>query len=132
MLARDQDEAEDLILEQIKQSGSPDQVYDTMLLPAVGAIKQNRVRGDITEDDERYAIQSIQEIVEDLGQRQLAAARDEAAEGESRPAAERIDYPAIPSSAVRPTMWRIAWPWRCCSRCSIRPDGASRSSPPGR
>ena len=69
LLARDQDEAEDLILEQIKESGSPEQVYDAMLLPALGAIKRNRVRGDITEDDERYALQSIQEIVEDLGQR---------------------------------------------------------------
>ncbi len=96
LLARDQDEAEDLILEQIKGSGSPDQVYDTMLLPAVGAIKQNRIRGDITEDDERFALQSIQEIVEDLGQRQLATSRDQAAEAESRPSAEPIDQPAIP------------------------------------
>ena len=96
LLARDQDEAEDLILEQIKGSGSPDQVYDTMLLPALGAIKRNRVRGDITEDDERYALQSIQEIVEDLGQRQLTGPSDAKIEEESRPAAEPIDHPAIP------------------------------------
>ena len=67
-----------------------------MLLPALGAIKRNRVRGDITEDDERYALQSIQEIVEDLGQRQLDEPSDGKTEEESRAGAETIDYPAIP------------------------------------
>ncbi|MGP0062525.1 MAG: AI-2E family transporter [Isosphaeraceae bacterium] len=96
LLARDQDEAEDLILEHIKGSGSPEEVYDAMLLPALGAIKRNRVRGDITEDDERYALQSIQEIVEDLGQRQLNEPPAGQTEEESRAEAETIDYPAIP------------------------------------
>jgi AI-2E family transporter len=97
LLARDQDEAEDLILEQIKGSGSPEAVYDAMLLPALGAIKRNRMRGDITEDDERHALQSIQEIVEDLGQRQqLAGPPDGQTEEESRAGAETIDYPAVP------------------------------------
>ena len=96
LLARDQDEAEDLILEQIKGSGSPDEVYDAMLLPALGAIKRNRVRGDITEDDERYALQSIQEIVEDLGQRQLNEPAGGEIEEESRPGAGPIDRKAIP------------------------------------
>ena len=57
LLARDQDEAEGLIIEQMKAAGSPEEVYDTMLLPALGAIKRNRVTGDITEEDERYALQ---------------------------------------------------------------------------
>ena len=94
LLARDPDEAEDLVLEHIKESGSPEAVYDAMLLPALGAIKRNRVRGDITEDDELYALQSIREIVEDLGQRQLDAPSK--AEGESPAGTERIDVPAIP------------------------------------
>jgi predicted PurR-regulated permease PerM len=95
LLARDQDEAEDLILEQIKGAGSPEEVYDAMLLPALGAIKRNRVRGDITEDDERYALQSIGEIVEDLGQRQLAEPAPDQTEEEARASVETIDYPAI-------------------------------------
>jgi predicted PurR-regulated permease PerM len=95
LLARDQDEAEDLILEQIKGAGAPEEVYDAMLLPALGAIKRNRVRGDITEDDERYALQSIGEIVEDLGQRQLAGPAAGQTEEEARASVETIDYPAI-------------------------------------
>jgi predicted PurR-regulated permease PerM len=96
LLARDQDEAEDLILEQIKESGSPEEVYDAMLLPALGAIKRNRVRGDITEDDERYALQSIREIVEDLGQRHPDGPSDGQTEEGTRPGSEPIDHPAIP------------------------------------
>ena len=48
LLARDQDEAEGLVIEQMKAAESPEEVYDTMLLPALGAIKRNRVSGDIT------------------------------------------------------------------------------------
>jgi predicted PurR-regulated permease PerM len=92
LLARDQDEAEDLVLDRVKESESPDPVYDAMLLPALIAIKRNRVRGDITEADEQYALESIHEIVEDLGERQVAPPPDGRGEEDSRSPAE----PAIP------------------------------------
>src|SRR5437764_2412733 len=63
-----------------------------MLLPALGAIKRNRVRGDITEEDEQYALQAIREIVEDLGQRQAAPSPDGRGADGAPPPAE----PAIP------------------------------------
>jgi len=85
LLARDQDEAEDLVFNRVNESKSPDEVYDVMLLPALSAIKRNRMHGDITEDDERYALQAIREIVEDLGQRQAAPAPDGPVEDGSRP-----------------------------------------------
>ncbi len=47
-----------------------------MLLPALIAIKRNRTRGDVTEADEDYALQSIREIVEDLGERRVAVQLD--------------------------------------------------------
>ena len=74
LLARDQDEAESLVIEQMKAAESPEQVYDTMLLPALGAIKRNRLTGDITEEDEQYALQAIREIVEDIGEGRIGAA----------------------------------------------------------
>ena len=88
LLARDQDEAESLVIEQMKAAESPEQVYDAMLLPALGAIKRSRVAGDITEDDERYALQVIREIVEDIGEGRIgaaAAAADGQAEDEAQP-----------------------------------------------
>jgi hypothetical protein len=98
LLARDQDEAEDLVLERVKEAGSPEPIYDEMLLPALSALKRTRLRGDITEDDERYALQAIGEIVEDLGHWQLAPPSDGRGEDGSRPpeAAEPPAEPAIP------------------------------------
>ena len=98
LLARDQDEAEDLVLDRVKELGSPEPIYDEMLLPALSALKRTRLRGDITEDDERYALQAIHEIVEDLEHRQIAPLADGRGEDGSRPpaAAETPAEPAIP------------------------------------
>jgi predicted PurR-regulated permease PerM len=70
LLARDQDEAEDLILEHLK-TGSADQVYDEMLIPTLKAAKLSSGRGDISEADEENVFRSIREIVEDLGDREV-------------------------------------------------------------
>ena len=89
LLARDQDEAEGLIIEQMKAATeTPEQVFDTMLLPALGAIKRNRVTGDITQEDEQYALQVIGEIVEDIGEGRIGAAADGRPAGQPEPAAE--------------------------------------------
>jgi predicted PurR-regulated permease PerM len=82
LLARDQDEAEALILDHLK-TGCEDGVYDEMLIPTLRATKLSRGRGDITVADEQYVLQAIREIVEDLGDRQESArvaAKDEAGE----------------------------------------------------
>jgi predicted PurR-regulated permease PerM len=75
LLARDQDEAEDLILEHLKTE-SADQVYDDMLIPTLKAAKLSHGRGDISEADEQYVFRSIREIVEDLGDRRVTANDD--------------------------------------------------------
>ena len=128
LLARDQDEAEGLIIEEMGRLESPEQIYDAMLLPSLGAIKRNRVSGDITEDDEQYALQAIREIVEDIGEGRIAAAgAGGQAEAECRAAGRR------PGRAADPDL-RLPGPrrrgpgrrWRCSSTCSTRPDGTSR------
>jgi hypothetical protein len=99
LLARDQDEAESLVIEQMKAAESPEQVYDTMLLPALGAIKRSRLAGDIAEEDERYALQVIHEIVEDIGEGRIgAAATAAAADGQAEDGAP----PSPPAPAEKP------------------------------
>ena len=92
LLARDQDEAEELVLEHLKTE-SADEVYDNMLIPTLKAAKLSRGRGDIGDADEQYVFRSIREIVEDLGER-----RDMANDADTETAAgERIrqsDQPA--------------------------------------
>src|SRR5262249_27042324 len=86
LLARDQGEAERVVIEEMGEVESPEQIYDAMLLPALGAIKRNRASGDITPDDEAYALQAIREIVEDIGEgRIVAAVADDQAEAGARP-----------------------------------------------
>ncbi len=78
LLARDQDEATQLILAQAKAS-SPEQVYDDFLVPALNYAKRDRERDDLTESDEQSVLQAIREILEDLGERREAANQAEEA-----------------------------------------------------
>jgi predicted PurR-regulated permease PerM len=95
LLARDQDEAEELIQEHLK-AGSEESVYDEMLIPTMQATKVSRGRGDISDADEKYVLQAIGEIVEDLGHKPALAG---VAGPEVEPAANRDD--AEPSQAIR-------------------------------
>jgi predicted PurR-regulated permease PerM len=73
LLARDQDEAAQLVLTQAKTS-PPEQVCDTLLVPALNYVKRDRERDELTEADEQFVLRATREIVEDLGERQAAAA----------------------------------------------------------
>ncbi|MCY2994030.1 MAG: AI-2E family transporter [Planctomycetota bacterium] len=78
LLARDQDEATQLILTQVKVS-SPEQVYDDFLVPALNYARRDRERDDLTESDEQFVLQATREILEDLGERREAATQAEEA-----------------------------------------------------
>jgi predicted PurR-regulated permease PerM len=72
LLARDQDEATQIVLAQVKAS-SLEQVYDDFLVPALNCAKRDREQDDLTESDEQFIVQAIREILEDLGERREAA-----------------------------------------------------------
>ena len=74
LLARDQDEAAQLVLAQAKAS-SPEQIYDDFLVPALNCAKRDRERDDLTESDEQFVLQATREILEDLGERLDVATR---------------------------------------------------------
>jgi predicted PurR-regulated permease PerM len=78
LLARDQDEATQLILTQVK-TASPEQVYDDFLVPALNSARRDRDRDDLTESDEQFVLQATREILEDLGERREAATQAEEA-----------------------------------------------------
>jgi predicted PurR-regulated permease PerM len=65
LLARDQDEALELVMERVKAEPA-EAVYDTMLVPALCAAKQSRNRGEITEEDESHVLRGIREIIDEL------------------------------------------------------------------
>ena len=86
LLARDQDEATQLVLAQAKAS-SLEQVYDGILVPALNYLKRDRARDDVTEADEQFVLRATREIVEDLGERQAAAVEKAAVPLAESPAA---------------------------------------------
>src|SRR5262249_17049996 len=92
LLARDQDEAEDLILEHMK-SEPREQIFDSMLIPALCATRSSRSREEISESDERAILQSIQEIVDHVGDKLRAA--NERAESQTDTPPEEIGPPFV-------------------------------------
>ena len=84
LLARDQDEATQLILAQVKAS-SPEQVYDDFLVPALNSAKRDRERDDLTQSEEESILQAMREILEDLGERRdVVTQAEEAIHAEER------------------------------------------------
>jgi predicted PurR-regulated permease PerM len=65
LLARDQDEATDLV-EEFLQSHPQETVYDTVLLPALVLAKRDRESGALTLDDEQFIVQVTRDIVDDF------------------------------------------------------------------
>ena len=88
LLARDQDEAEGLVIEKMGELEDPEQIYDAMLVPALSAIKRNRSSGDITAEDKSYALEAIREIVEDIGEGRISSAAMEADRSDTEEATE--------------------------------------------
>ena len=65
LLARDQDEAADIVEEYVKANGR-ESVYDAVLLPALYYAKQDRDRGLLTEADAQFVGQATREILQIL------------------------------------------------------------------
>jgi predicted PurR-regulated permease PerM len=66
LLARDQDEATDLVNGYLR-THPPESVYDAVLAPALVLAKGDRNTGELSPDDERFIYQVTQAIVEDVG-----------------------------------------------------------------
>lgn len=65
LLARDQDEAVDIVEAYVDTDGR-EPVYDTMLLPALYYAKQDRDRGLLSEGDAQFVAQATREILDVL------------------------------------------------------------------
>jgi hypothetical protein len=87
LLAKDQDEAIDLVEEYLKDHPARD-VYEHILLPALVMTKQNKSHHDFTPEDERYILLAVREMVDDLAHLQKKEKQQSADAGASVPAAD--------------------------------------------
>ena len=68
LLARDQDEATELVLSEAKAS-TTEEIYDGLLIPALNAVKRDRQLDELTDADERFVLHATREILEDVGEK---------------------------------------------------------------
>jgi hypothetical protein len=80
LLARDQDEATQLVFNTSKSADSQ-HVYDELLIPVLNTANRDRANDDLSDDDEQYVLQTLQDILQDLGERRSAAVLAEQANG---------------------------------------------------
>jgi predicted PurR-regulated permease PerM len=66
LLAKDQDEASDLV-EEYLHTHSVAEVYDQVFLPALVLTKQNQDTGDFTPDDEKRIYEVTRELMDEIG-----------------------------------------------------------------
>ena len=77
LLARDQDEAEELVQAHAKDAPT-EQVYDDLLVPSLNYVKRDHERELLSDEDEQYVLRATREIVEDLGERRASQVREDA------------------------------------------------------
>jgi predicted PurR-regulated permease PerM len=68
LLARDQDEAAELILTRAKQD-SPEALYDELLIPLLSTTRRDQEHNLVAPADEAFIHQATREFLEDLGER---------------------------------------------------------------
>jgi predicted PurR-regulated permease PerM len=78
LLARDQDEATDVVEAYVQAQGRP-AVYDDVLLPALFYAKQDRARGLLPEADTQFVVQATRDILDVLGEDGTAPAAPDTA-----------------------------------------------------
>jgi predicted PurR-regulated permease PerM len=66
LLARDQDEATDIVRAYVGNNGV-EQVYDGLLLPALWYAKRDRDRDELSDEDETFVLNATREIMTELG-----------------------------------------------------------------
>ena len=68
LLAMDQEEAGTVLDKYLKENQLVD-ACDTILIPALGLAEQDRHRGNLDENREKFVLESIGEMIEGIGQR---------------------------------------------------------------
>jgi hypothetical protein len=76
LLAMNEDEAREVLDDKLKEKSLAD-VYDTVLIPALSLIEQDRHDGALDDTRQKFIYQTTREIVEDLGEEAPAGETNE-------------------------------------------------------
>jgi predicted PurR-regulated permease PerM len=118
LLARDEDEAEDLI-EQYIADHPVEEVYDKVMIPALHIAKENSDRGVLADGDDEFIFEAAQRVLEDVVfPAQEASWKASAEKPESGPAADRVTVFGVPAhdrmdEAAMTMLGRLLPPDKC-------------------
>ena len=135
LLARDQDEAAQLVQEQAKVL-SPEHVYDELLIPTLSYVKRDRENNNLDDVDEAFILHATQEIVEDLGElkeRKRRRTKPNCQRKKTRGTRRQswiVRRRRFSASLVRTRAMALLW--RCFTSCWTRRSGIWRSPAPKR
>jgi hypothetical protein len=93
LLARDEDEAEEIALAHLQQAPA-ETVFDAVLVPALSHARHDRQRDDLSEDDEEFVLHATREIGEDLAERLVPRESDSPGGGAHAPCKRLLACPA--------------------------------------
>jgi predicted PurR-regulated permease PerM len=100
LLAGDQEEANELIEGYLEQMPLGE-VYDTVLIPALAMAETHWQRGEINEDRHKLIFQSLQETVEELGERQQDLRAKETVQATKEPDGDAGSLVSTNASSLR-------------------------------
>jgi hypothetical protein len=119
LLARDQDEAADIVEEYLR-TYPREAIYDEVLLPAVSYAKGDRLRDAISEADAQFVVQATREIVQELAQDHTSLANTDVRQGRDDvtgahrlillcPAKDEFDVVALSMALqlIDPARWQV-------------------------
>jgi hypothetical protein len=95
LLAWDEDDAA-LLVRSEAQRLSHEELFDSLLIPALNYTKRDRIRDEITEEDEKYILRATREIIEDLHEEPQGAA-GASEQGNGEPSLPRVLLLGCPS-----------------------------------
>ena len=90
LLARDEREAEDILVTYLKDKPLDD-LYDSVVIPALNLSEQDRHQKDLEETTVHFIHQTTRDLVEDLGQKENLD-----------PAVEKLDNASVDTKSVQP------------------------------
>ncbi len=100
LLSLDQEEASDLV-EEYARKMPLEEVYDTVLLPALSMAKWDHHRNNLEDDRHAFVLQGIREIIDELGDTRRAAIRADRSPRPGRIAQRKRHQCRLPSRSRR-------------------------------
>jgi predicted PurR-regulated permease PerM len=109
LLARDQDDAAELVLQAVKSS-NPEEVYDQLLVPALCCARRDHERDDLTDADQQFVFRTTRDVLDDLGARESSA--EPAPESSEEPVPDAAPVVRMAGVTDRPRVQMLACPAR--------------------